>query len=41
MVAVRVMEPTDIPFAVELTDTEKWEFTRKDFLRLLRLDPRG
>jgi len=41
MVTVRVMEPNDISFAVKLTDTEKWGFTRKDFLRLIRLDPRG
>lgn len=38
---IRVMEPRDIPFAIRLTDTEGWGFTRQDFLRLLHLDPSG
>ncbi len=41
MVNVRVMQARDIPFAIKLTDTEDWGFDRRDFVRLLQLDPRG
>jgi predicted N-acetyltransferase YhbS len=41
MAKIRAMEPRDIPFAIRLTDTEGWRFTRQDFVRLLRLDPSG
>jgi len=35
------MRPGDIPFAVRLTDGEKWGVTRVDLERLMRLNPRG
>jgi len=41
MTRIRMMLPDDIPFAIKLTNTEEWGFTRQDFLRLRRLDPRG
>ena len=41
VVNVRVMQARDIPFAIKLTDTEVWGFDRRDFVRLLQLDPRG
>lgn len=41
MLHVRPMQANDIPFAVRLTDQEKWGVTRGDFLRLMRLNPRG
>lgn len=39
--SVRLMAPADFPFAVSLTDTERWGFTVDDFRRLLALSPRG
>lgn len=41
MTKIRGMKPDDISFAIRLTNTERWGFTRRDFLRLLRLDTRG
>jgi ribosomal protein S18 acetylase RimI-like enzyme len=41
MIRIRAMLPDDIPFAINLTNTEKWGFTHQDFARLLRLDPTG
>ena len=38
---VREMTPADFPFAVALTDTERWGFTVEDFERYLALSPRG
>ena len=38
---VRTMAPSDFPFAVALTDTERWGFTIDDFERLLALSPGG
>ena len=35
------MQTGDIPFAVRLTDGEKWGVTRDDLERLMRLNPRG
>jgi hypothetical protein len=35
------MQATDIPFAVKLTNQENWGVTQRDFLRLMRLNPRG
>lgn len=40
-ISVRLMAPADFPFAVALTDTERWGFTVDDFRRLLSLSPRG
>jgi len=36
-----MMRSADIPFAVRLTDGEKWGVTRADLERLMRLNPRG
>jgi ribosomal protein S18 acetylase RimI-like enzyme len=41
MLRVRQMHPSDIPFAIRLTDQEKWGITRSALQRLLRLTPRG
>lgn len=38
---VRPMTPADFPFAVALTDTERWGFTVEDFERFLALSPAG
>ncbi len=38
---VRVMAPADFPFAVALTDTERWGFTVEDFARFLSISPDG
>lgn len=38
---VRTMAPSDFPFAVALTDTERWGFTVEDFERFLALSPAG
>jgi ribosomal protein S18 acetylase RimI-like enzyme len=35
------MQPADIPFAVRLTNEEKWGVTHTDLERLIRLNPRG
>jgi len=35
------MRRSDIPFAVEISDSEKWGIPASDFQRILRLDPRG
>jgi ribosomal protein S18 acetylase RimI-like enzyme len=41
MLQIRRMRFEDIPYALRLTDQEKWEVTRADLLRILKLDPRG
>ena len=41
MIKIRAMTTDDIPFAIRLTDTENWAFTRQDFLRLLKLSLGG
>ena len=41
MFNIRAMHREDIPFAVKLSDQEKWGITRADFERLLTLAPRG
>ena len=38
---VRPMAPSDFPFAVALTDTERWGFTVDDFERFLALSSEG
>jgi predicted N-acetyltransferase YhbS len=38
---VRPLTPADFPFAVALTDTERWGFTVEDFERFLDLSPEG
>ena len=38
---VRMMTPEDFPFAVALTDTERWGFTTADFERCLAVEPKG
>ncbi|HEX9709747.1 MAG TPA: GNAT family N-acetyltransferase [Candidatus Thermoplasmatota archaeon] len=38
---VRLLEPRDFPFAVALTDTERWGFTAADFARCLAIAPDG
>jgi N-acetylglutamate synthase-like GNAT family acetyltransferase len=38
---VRPMSKADFPFAVALTDTERWGFTIEDFERFLALSPDG
>lgn len=38
---VRLLAPADFPFAVALTDTERWGFTVEDFARFLAYSPRG
>jgi GNAT superfamily N-acetyltransferase len=35
------MRREDIPFAIRLSDQEKWGITRADFEQILRLNPRG
>jgi len=35
------MGPSDIPFAVHLTDQEHWGVSRQDLKRILTLDPKG
>jgi GNAT superfamily N-acetyltransferase len=35
------MHPNEIPFAIRLTNQEKWGITRSALQRLLRLNPRG
>jgi ribosomal protein S18 acetylase RimI-like enzyme len=41
MLQIRRMLPSDIQFAIRLTDQEEWGVTRADFKRLMRLNPRG
>jgi ribosomal protein S18 acetylase RimI-like enzyme len=41
MTKIRAMEHGDVSFALRLTNTEGWGFTRQDFLRLLKLGTRG
>ncbi|MGD0690145.1 MAG: GNAT family N-acetyltransferase [Candidatus Bathyarchaeia archaeon] len=41
MLQIRRMRFDDIPYALRLTDQEKWGVTRADLLRILKLDPRG
>ena len=38
---VRLLSRGDFPFAVALTDTERWGFTVEDFARFLDLSPEG
>ena len=41
MLRIRPMQAKDIPFALRLTNQEKWGVTRTDLRRLMRLNPRG
>ena len=41
MLQIRRMRFDDIPYALHLTDQEKWGVTRADLLRILKLDGRG
>lgn len=41
MLRIRQMQAEDIPFAIRLTDQEKWGVTRGALQRLMRLSPRG
>jgi len=41
MLQIRRMRFDDIPYALRLTDQEKWGVTRADLLRILKLDKRG
>ena len=38
---IRTMRFADIPFAIRLTNQEKWGVTRSDLIRILTLDPAG
>lgn len=40
-VAVRRLTPSDVPWAIALTDTESWGYTAADFARLRELEPEG
>ncbi len=40
-VEIKALVPEDIPWAITLTDTESWGYTRQDFERLLHLEPQG
>jgi len=41
MLQIRIMRLQDIPYALRLTEQEKWGVTRADLIRILKLDPRG
>jgi predicted N-acetyltransferase YhbS len=41
MSQIRTMHVADIPFAVRLTNQEKWGVLQSDLTRVLRLNPRG
>jgi len=41
MLRIRKMGRGDISFAVQLSDQEDWGIPAQDFVRILRLDPRG
>jgi predicted N-acetyltransferase YhbS len=41
MLQIRTMRFEDIPFAIRLTDQEKWGVTRSDLTRILKLNPAG
>ncbi len=41
MLQIRPMRTNDVPFAIRLTDQEKWGVTRLVLKRILRLDPHG
>jgi ribosomal protein S18 acetylase RimI-like enzyme len=41
MLQIRTMRSDDIPYALRLTDQEKWGVTRRDLTRILKLDPKG
>jgi len=41
MFRIRPIRHSDIPFAIRLCDQERWQVTRTDLNRILRLDSRG
>lgn len=41
MLKIRTMRNEDIPFAIRLTNQERWGVTRSDLRRILQLDPKG
>ncbi len=41
MLQTRRMRSEDIPFAIRLSDQEKWGVTRRDLTRILQLNPKG
>jgi ribosomal protein S18 acetylase RimI-like enzyme len=41
MLRIRRMQRYDIPFAIRLTNRERWGIPQRDFERILKLDPRG
>ena len=41
MIDIKVMTEKDIPFAVSMTDAEKWGYTAEDFKRLIKIEPEG
>jgi ribosomal protein S18 acetylase RimI-like enzyme len=41
MLEIEPLIQNDIPFALSLTDYEKWGYTREDFQRLINLSPKG
>jgi ribosomal protein S18 acetylase RimI-like enzyme len=41
MLGIRTMRREDIPFAVQVSDKERWGIPARDFRRILRFDPHG
>jgi ribosomal protein S18 acetylase RimI-like enzyme len=41
MLQIRTMRFDDIPYALRLTDQERWGVTHRDLTRILKLDPKG